>query len=145
MREESKLDIMTAEEHDHASKIIWRNREILAPLLKYSITELADESIEDIMRLIDANSISEDIPVSDLPATITELGEEHSSTIEMPVTFDLKFNVKNPKLSDKNIFVVLHIDLEFQNKYRPTAKDGKTYTLIKRGIYYAARDLSSRL
>ena len=40
---------------------------------------------------------------------------------------------------------MLHVDLEFQNKYRPVLKDGRSYPLIKRGIYYAAREISSQL
>ncbi|MBR1629481.1 MAG: hypothetical protein IJ679_09530 [Lachnospiraceae bacterium] len=39
----------------------------------------------------------------------------------------------------------MHIDLEFQNRYRPVLRDGKSYPLVKRGIYYGARDISSQL
>ena len=71
MREESRQDIMSAGEmgakYDEAAKKIWKNREILAPLLKYALEELKDESVESIMKLIDADSISEDMAVSDLP------------------------------------------------------------------------------
>ena len=150
MREETKQDIMGAGEvgtqYDRAAKAVWRNREILAPLLKYAVTELADESVESIMKLIDADSISsEEIPVSDLPPTVTTLNAEDSSITEKLITYDLKFTVKNPRLSSDKLLVALHIDLEFQNKYRPTLKDGRSYPLIKRGIYYAARDISSQL
>ena len=68
MREETRQDMMSVSEigtkYDAAAKAIWRNREILAPLLKYSIEELKDVSIESIMKLIDTDSISEDFPVS---------------------------------------------------------------------------------
>ena len=44
MREETRQDIISAEEmgtkYDEAAKEIWKNREILAPLLKYSVEEL---------------------------------------------------------------------------------------------------------
>lgn len=70
---------------------------------------------------------------------------EDSSITEKLITYDLKFTVKNPRLSSDKLLVALHIDLEFQNKYRPTLKDGRSYPLIKRGIYYAARDISSQL
>ena len=53
--------------------------------------------------------------------------------------------MKNPKLSAGNLLIVLHVDLEFQNKYRPVLKDGRSYPLIKRGIYYAAREVSAQL
>ncbi len=149
MREESRQDIMSAGEmgtkYDEAAKKIWKNREILAPLLKYAVEELKDESVESIMKLIDADSISGDTPVSDLPSTITALDTEQSSMTEKVIRYDLKFNVKNPKLSSGDLLVVLHIDLEFQNRYRPVLKDGRSYPLIKRGIYYAAREISEQL
>ena len=75
----------------------------------------------------------------------TMLESEQSSATEKLVTFDLRFKVKNPALSVGKILVMLHIDLEFQNKYRPTLSDGRSYPLIKRAIYYAAREISSQL
>lgn len=149
MKEETRQDVLSAGEigtkYDEAAKTVWRNREILAPLLKYSVEELKNESIESIMKLIDADSISEDTPVSDLPPTITALESEQSSVTEKLITFDLRFKVKNPALSVGKILVMLHIDLEFQNKYRPTLSDGRSYPLIKRAIYYASREISSQL
>ncbi|MCR5179155.1 MAG: hypothetical protein K6C95_09275 [Lachnospiraceae bacterium] len=149
MREETKQDLLSIDElsakYDNAAKVLWKNREILAPLLKYSVTELENCSAESIMRLIDADSISEDMPVSDLPPTILELGTEQSSTTEKIITYDLRFNVKNPLLSTGKLLLSLHIDLEFQNKYRPTLKDGRSYPLIKRAVYYIAREISSQL
>ena len=149
MRTESMQDMMSAEElgtkYDASSKAIWRNREILAPLLQFCVSELQDESVEHIMRLIDADSISEDMPVSDLPPQIVERAAELHSTTEKPLAFDLHFVVKNPKLSTASLLVRIHIDLELQNKFRPTLKDGKSYAMEGRGIYYAARELSSQL
>ena len=97
------------------------------------------------MKLIDADSIDDSVPVSDLPPTLTNLNTEDSSLTEKLITYDFRFLVKNPKLSTENILVVLHIDLEFNNKYRPVLKDGRSYPLIKRGIYYGAREVSSQL
>ena len=149
MREESRQDIMSAGEmgakYDEAAKKIWKNREILAPLLKYALEELKDESVESIMKLIDADSISEDMAVSDLPPTITALDTEQGSMTEKVIRYDLKFRVRNPRLSSGGLLVVLHVDLEFQNKYRPVLRDGRSYPIIKRGIYYAARDISEQL
>ena len=149
MQEESRQDIMAAGElgtkYDEAVKTVWKNREIIAPLLKFSVEELKDESVESIMKLIDADSISDEIPVSDLPPTLTNLNTEESSITEKLITYDFRFLVKNPRLSTENILVVLHIDLEFNNKYRPTLSDGRSYPLVKRGIYYGAREVSSQL
>lgn len=149
MREETRQDVLSAGEigtkYDEAAKAIWRNREILAPLLKFSIEELKDESIESIMKLIDPDSISDDTPVSDLPPTVKELKNEQSSVTDKVVTFDLRFNVKNPVLSEGSILVLLHVDVEFQNKYRPTLADGRSYPIVKRAIYYTAREISAQL
>lgn len=150
MREETRQDMMAAgaigAEYDQAAKLIWRNREILAPLLKYSVTELRDESVESIMKLIDADSItSEETPVSDLPPSVVMKDREQDSATEKVITFDFKFKVRDPKRSTEKILVVLHIDVEFQNEYRPRLRDGKTYPIIKRAIYYVARDISSQL
>jgi len=149
MQERSRQDIMAAGEigakYDEAAKAIWRNREIIAPLLKYSVEELKDESVESIMKLIDADSIEDGAAVSDLPPTLTNFNTEDSSITEKLITYDFRFVVKNPKLSTENLLVVLHIDLEFNNKYRPVLKDGRSYPLIKRGIYYGAREVSSQL
>lgn len=149
MREETRQDLMAAGEigakYDNAAKAIWKNREILAPLLKYSVKELEDESVESIISMIDADSISEYVPVSDLPPTVINQETEQDSTTEKPITYDLRFKIKNPKLSSSDMLVMLHVNLEFQNKYRPTLKDGRSYPIIKRGIYYTVREISSQL
>ena len=149
MREETAQSIIAAGEigakYDSVAKNLWHKREILAPLLKYAVKELEEESVETIMGLIDADSIKEDMPVSDLPADINRLDTEETSLTEKTVSYDCRFVVKNPKLSDEIMMVVLHFDMEFQNKYRPTLSDGRSYPMIKRGIYYAAREISSQL
>ena len=103
MQEESRQDIMAAGElgtkYDEAVKTVWKNREIIAPLLKFSVEELKDESVESIMKLIDADSISDEIPVSDLPPTLTNLNTEESSITEKLITYDFRFLVKNPRLN----------------------------------------------
>ena len=65
-----------------------------------------------------------------------------SSISEKLVTFDAHFRVKNPKLSDESMTVFLHVDMEVQNDYKPS---NPSYPVIKRGIYYAARELGSQL
>jgi len=119
MREETRLDILSAEQlgmkYDEAAKVLWRNREILAPLLKYALTELKDESVEDIISLIDSSTISEGVPVSDLPPAIDTLDSQLSSTTEKLITYDLRFLMVNPKLSTEKLLVLLHIDGNFDH------------------------------
>ena len=121
MREETRQDLMSAddigEKYDRAAKTIWKNREIIAPLLKYSVKELEDEPVESIIRMIDADSISEDVPVSDLPPAVINQETEQSSVTEKPITYDLRFKIKNPKLSTSDMLVMLHINLIYANAY----------------------------
>ena len=61
---------------------------------------------------------------------------------EKRVYFDIHFTAKNPVLSTGDILIRLHIDFEVQNQY---SQSKLKYPLIKRGIYYAVRELSSQL
>ena len=56
--------------------------------------------------------------------------------------FDIRFKIINPKLSTEKIRVNLHIDMEAQKSYRPS---NPSYPILKRAVYYVARDLSSQL
>ncbi len=66
------------------------------------------------MRYIDADSISDDTPVSDLPVQIVGMATEMNSTTERPVTFDTKFVAKKPKLSTSEVMIRLHIIWTFR-------------------------------
>lgn len=61
---------------------------------------------------------------------------------EKLIRYDVHFMARNPRLSDEHLIVRLHIDMEVQNDYKPS--DPK-YPVIKRGIYYCARELSAQL
>lgn len=54
----------------------------------------------------------------------------------------MHFVAKNPKLSSKNMLIKLHMDFEVQKTYKPS---NPSYPMIKRAVYYAARELSSQL
>ena len=53
-----------------------------------------------------------------------------------------EFKIKNPQLSTEKIRVNLHIDMEAQRSYRPS---NPSYPVLKRAVYYVARDLSAQL
>ena len=67
---------------------------------------------------------------------------EMKSVTEKLIRYDVHFMARNPRLSDEHLIVRLHIDLEIQNDYRPSAPK---YPIIKRGIYYCARELSAQM
>ena len=121
-------------------RLFW-NREIIAPVLKEVVPEYKNSTVEEIIRYIDADSIR-DIPVGDIPAEVEQLQTEMSSTSDKLIRYDTHFKSVNPMLSNESLCIHLHIDLEVQNNYRPTSP---SYSVIKRAIYYAAREISYQL
>lgn len=145
MKDETQLvlSIMTGQEkYDDACKRIWKLREIQAPVLQCVIKEYQNQSISEVIGYINATTISDSVPVDDLPAFLEGSETEMSSITEKRVFYDIHFTAKNPKLSSENILVMLHIDFEVQNDYVPS---NPKYPMTKRAVYYAARELSSQL
>ena len=126
---------------DNAIKKMFGYKEILAPVLQLTVPEFKDCSVEEVTRSIDADSISDHIPVSDIPPEILDRGTEMASFTEKTIFYDKHFVVKNPKLSNE-IVVMLHIDFEVQNDYRPHSP---SYAIVQRAMYYAARELGAQL
>lgn len=129
------------EGRDKESKNLLMYKEVLAVILKYTVAEYQDYSVEEVMDFIRDDSIRDSQEVSknrtntriDGQATeFPELGEKTSY-------FDLRFLARNPLLSGPDLLVNLHIDLEPQKNYRPG------YPIEKRGFYYLARSLSAQL
>ena len=145
MRKETEIDLAVAEavgsKYDNACKRLFQNREIIAPVLKEVVPEYKNSTVEEIIRYIDADSI-EDIPVDDIPAGVGRLQTEIGSVRDKLIRYDTHFRSINPMLSRENLCIHLHIDLEVQNNYRPT---NPPYPIIKRGVYYAAREISYQL
>lgn len=145
MRRETEIDLAVAEtigsKYDNACKKLFQNKEIIAPVLKEVVPEYKNSTVEEVIRCIDANSI-QDIPVGDIPLQMEGLPTEFSAVNEKLIRYDVHFKAVNPKLSDESLCIHLHIDLEIQNNYRPT---NPSYPIIKRGIYYAAREISQQL
>lgn len=146
MRQETLQSIMkgtlNGQKYDESCKEVFKHREIIAPILKFAVKELADCTQEEIIGLIDAESIKEMVPVDELPSRIKDQGTEMSAIFEKTIFYDVHFKVKNPVLSNETISIMLHIDFEVQNDYRPR---NPRYPVIKRAIYYAAREISSQL
>lgn len=145
MRQETKKDILAAgqngSEYDAACKRLFQNKEILAPILKRIVKEYEGCSTEEVIRCIDEKSITE-VPIEDIPIGIKGLPTEYSSISEKLIMYDVHFEAINPRLSSKRITILLHIDLEVQNDYKPS---NPSYPIIKRGVYYGAREISRQL
>lgn len=146
MRNETQQSLVMAgingERYDESCKAVFRNREIMAPILKFVVEEFKDCTLEEIIQCIDADSITEKQAVNELPATMNDMGTEMSAVFEKTIYYDIHFRARNPRLSTEKIMIALHVDFEVQNDYIPR---NPTYPIIKRGIYYAAREISAQL
>ena len=151
MRDETKMDVytsgVTGAEYDAGMKQLMSNKEIIVPILQMTVPEFKTCSQEEILECLDISSITKDDFVSDIPdiekdLRLTKEDSELSSLVEKLVRFDIRFKIINPKLSTEKIRVNLHIDMEAQKSYRPS---NPSYPILKRAVYYVARDLSSQL
>ena len=145
MDSDTKIDIYAAqgygEKYDAACKRLFGNKEILAPILKYTVREYRDSSMEDIIRYIDRDSISDIDPVGDVPVHMDGLDSEMSSVSDKLIRFDKRFRAAVPG-TDEKLDCSLHFDLEIQNDYRPASPP---CPVPKRAVYYVARELGAQL
>ena len=151
MRDETKMEVytsgVTGAEYDAGMKQLMSNKEIIIPILQMTVPEFKACSQKEILECLDISSITKDDFVSDIPdiekdLRLTKEDSELSSLVEKPVRFDIRFKIINPKLSTEKIRVNLHIDMEAQKSYRPS---NPSYPILKRAVYYVARDISSQL
>ena len=129
MKIETKYDIASSvnigAEYDKGVKKLFKSKEIIVPIMEMVIPEFEGCSQEEILNCLDLASITSDEVVSDAPVSETDeyriRGEdtELSGGSDKLIRFDSKFRIRNPKLSEENILVNLHIDLEGQKSYTP--------------------------
>lgn len=124
--------------YDEACKQILANKIILAWIMKHCVKEYADYSVEEIA----AKYIEGEPEVSKVPVHPDEIAEfiggmntEDTTMKEGTVTFDIKFKAIIP---NTNVIEDMIINVEAQNDFYPG------YPIIKRGIYYASRMISSQ-
>ena len=145
MKKETEIGIAAAEaigsKYDEACKALFQNKEIIAPVLKEVVPEYRNYTVKDVIRFIDADSIK-DLPVDDISTRADRLSTEMASVSDKLIRYDTHFKAVNPLLSNENLCIHLHIDLEVQNNYSPS---NPSYPIIKRGLYYVAREISSQL
>ena len=124
-------------QYDEKAKNILAHKQFLARILKETVTELADFSIDRIIMecltekpLISTVLIDRD----DIPSKIESHNTEDTTMTEGKNFFDLKFNIRVPGESGD---IGLVINLESQ-------KEEEKYPLEKRGMYYIGRLISSQ-
>lgn len=123
--------------YDAACKRLLANKSILAWILKECVEEYSDCSVNDIAKkYIEGSPEISSVPLHrDETEFIIGENTEDSSLKEGTVTYDIRFRAFVPKSED---IIELIINIEAQNNYYPG------YPLIKRGIYYCSRMISSQ-
>jgi len=124
-------------QYDHEVKQLFRNKTILAWILRHTTKEFQEFSIETISGCIEGEPEIAEVPVypSHMPEAIT--GNDTSDKVigEGEVTYDVRFYAITP--DEKRIKLLLNV--EAQKDYHPG------YDLVTRGIFYTARMISAQL
>ena len=125
--------------YDTYVKKLLSEKIILAHILASVVTEFSGMTPEEIIPLIEGQPDIENISVipgeTNMPSIIGNNTEDIVPN-EGKVSFDIRFSVRIP---GQNGTVKIIIDIEAQKKFYPG------YDLVTRGIFYAARLLSSQL
>lgn len=126
-------------QYDAACKKVLAEKIILAWIMKHTMKEYEAYDVREIVeRYIVGEPKVGKIPV--LPdetsaPKVTGVGVEDSSVNEGTVTYDIQFRAVLP---DTDEIVQMIINVEAQNDFYPG------YPIVKRGIYYCARMISSQ-
>lgn len=125
--------------YDAACKRVLSEKAILARIMKACLEEYKDCDVNDIAeKYIEGQPQVSAIPV--LPdeengTIINGMDTEDKSVREGNITYDIRFNAIAPGSQEE---IGLIINMEAQNEFNPG------YPLIKRGIYYCSRMISSQ-
>ncbi len=125
--------------YDTYVKKLLSEKIILAHILASVVTEFNGMTPKDIIPLIEGQPDIENVSIipgeTSMPSIIGDNTEDIVPN-EGKVTFDIRFSVRIP---GQNGTVKIIIDIEAQKRFYPG------YDLVTRGIFYAARLLSSQL
>ena len=126
-------------QYDAACKKVLAEKIILAWIMKHTMKEYEDYDVKEIMEkfILGEPQIAK---VSVLPdetnlPKIAGVGVEDCSLTEGSITYDIQFRTLVPNTKE---IVQMIINVEAQDDFYPG------YPLIKRGIYYCARMISSQ-
>ncbi len=123
--------------YDQACKKLLSHKEILARIMQQCLEEYKDCTVQDIID----KYIEGQPEVGTTPVLPDHVGRIHGDTTEdvslseQTIWYDIRFHAIAP---DASGYIGLIINVEAQNRYRPT------YPLTKRGIYYCARLISAQ-
>lgn len=129
-------------QYDTQCKKVLANKVILAWILKYTVAEFRDFSIDEIKKCIEGDPEIGTTRVNpgetNHPDTEKITGENTESSVpdEGSIYFDIKFYAYHPANKKK---VKIIINVEAQKGFYPG------YSIVTRGIFYAARMVSAQL
>lgn len=106
---------------DAQSKTILRSTEVLAVILRETVTEYKGYSRKEVMDFIEKYSITDTKEVSQ-GRTNTQVRSDNAEFIQLnekTSLFDLAFRARNPLLSTESMQISLHMDIESQKTYKP--------------------------
>ena len=125
-------------QYDAHAKNILANKELLARIFKETISETKDYSLEEIEQMIEGKPeiglISLEPGLTNKPKKIHGEGTEDLVSGEGATYFDIITRLRIP---EKEVIEII-VNIEAQKKYDPG------YDIVTRGVYYAARLISSQ-
>ena len=126
-------------QYDTACKKVLAEKIILAWIMKHTMKEYAEYEVRDIVELFiigDAEiAVVNVLPDETNTTKVTGTGVEDATVTEGSITYDIQFRALVPSTDE---VVQMIINVEAQNDFYPG------YPIIKRGIYYCARMISSQ-
>lgn len=126
-------------QYDEACKKVLAEKIILAWIMKHTMKEYEAYDVWEIVEkyIVGEPNVAETpvLPDETNAPKITSIGVEDSSVTEGTVTYDIQFHAIVPNTEE---LVQMIINVEAQNDFYPG------YPIIKRGIYYCARMISSQ-
>jgi hypothetical protein len=124
-------------QYDGEAKKIVSDKGVLSWILKYTVEELQDCTLEEIRNAIEDVKVAA-VPLQPgrkIPEVITGMSTEDKVPNEGMVTYDVRFYVITPK--GERIKLLLNV--EIQGDFYPG------YDLVTRAVFYCARMLSAQL
>ena len=124
-------------QYDAQAKMIVADKSVLSWIVKYTVEELKDYTLEEIAEAIEGIEIAA-IPVyPGMMKTEVIVGMPTEDTVpnEGKVTYDVRFYV----LTSKEERIKLILNIEIQKDYYPG------YDLVTRAVFYCARMISAQL
>ena len=132
-------------QYDQHAKRILADKKIMAYILKRTVPEFADATLDDIANVyIEGEPEIGTVPVNPDKTNASRSGKiegdrnESTSPTEGWVTFDILFHAKAPATNE---LLTLIINVEAQ---KTQDKNRLGYDLLKRAVYYAGRLISSQ-